>query len=197
MPSSHDDTEQLQQALSACTNPKSACLIRLGPGVFHTDVLLVKGFNGSIVGRGVGRTIIKPLETRELRSTSQPFVTEPTLSQPYPILLHFANNSKVSLSRLTLDFTSAFAVQSYDLPYTAGVTNALVAAVQVDGDDKAELSMTNVSILGMENDSYFGSNVSTAVAFEGLVRTTTDGVDQTRKLQSGRVFINGIAQKVL
>ena len=95
-----DDTRQLQAALSRCTNPRSPCDLRLGAGVFYTDVLLAEGFHGLPIHgarAGVGH-IIRPLADRALRSSPAPFTVEPTLAQPYPVLLHFARNSKVSIS---------------------------------------------------------------------------------------------------
>jgi hypothetical protein len=69
-------------------------------------VLLATGFNGAISGRGEVRTIIRPVAHRPLRSAPLPFIDEPTLAQPYPVLLHFANNGKVVISGITLEFPS-------------------------------------------------------------------------------------------
>ncbi len=185
-----DDTTQLQAALSSCTNASRPCELRLGAGVFYTDVLLVKGFNGAITGRGEGRTIIRPLAHRALRSTPTPFVSEPTLAQPYPVLLHFANNSKVAISRLSLEFPAEMTVTQYEVPYRgyAGLffTTSLVAAILVDGDRDAELEMTRLTIIGADNDTYDGSNIASAVRFEGQIRYNA-GVNETRILQRGRL----------
>lgn len=77
-------------------------------------MLLVRRFNGAITGRGQHRTIIRPLADRPLRSTSRPFFSEPTLAEPYPMLLHFADSRSVSIARLTLDFPSSMTVIPYD-----------------------------------------------------------------------------------
>jgi hypothetical protein len=189
-----DDTVQLQAALSSCTSPHKPCDLRLGAGVFYTDVLLVKGFNGAITGHGQGRTVIRPLAYRALRSTPLPFIDEPTLAQPYPIFMHFANNSKVAISKLTFEFPSQMAVMPYEVPYPgeggSTITQSLVSAILVDGDRDAELIMTLVTIVGADNDTYDGSNISSAVRFEGQVRYS-GGVDQTRKLQRGRLVAHG------
>ncbi|MDB6042492.1 MAG: hypothetical protein JWM63_1043 [Gammaproteobacteria bacterium] len=185
-----DDTVQLQAALSSCTDAQRPCEVSLGEGVFYTDVLLVKGFNGAIAGRGEGRTVIRPLEHRALRSTPTPFVDEPTLAQPYPVLLHFANNSKVAISRLSLEFPPQMRVTQYEVPYpgNAGLffTTSLVAAILVDGDRDAELVMTHMTITGADNDTYDGSNIASAARFEGQIRYS-HGVNQTRILQKGRL----------
>lgn len=186
-----DDTARLQAALSGCTNQQKACDIRLGAGIFYTDVLLAKGFNGAITGRGQGRTVIRPLAHRPLRSTPLPFIDEPTLAQPYPVLLHFANNSRITISGLTLEFPSSMTVMPYEVPYPGNggvvLTDTLVAAILVDGERHTELKISNVTIIGADNDSYDGSNVSSGVRFEGPIRYS-GGVDQTRKMQRGRIY---------
>lgn len=187
-----DDTTRLQAELFRCTDPVKPCDLRLGAGVFHTDVLLVKHFNGSITGRGQGRTIIRPVTNRPLRSTPTPFLQEPTLAQPYPILLHFANARKVAVSHLTLEFPPEMTVMPYDYygyadqpPLSEGITDSLLAAIQVDGVRDAQFLLTHVSIIAADNESYSFSNVFGAVHFEGQLRFI-DGIDQTRRLQRGR-----------
>lgn len=189
---SGDDTAMLQKALSKCTDAHEPCKLRLGAGIFHTDVLLVKRFHGSIRGRGQGRTIIRPITSRPLRSTPAPFLDEPTLARPYPILLHFADARKVSISELTLEFPPEMKVMPYDYygyadqpPLAEGITDSLLAAIQVDGVRDAELRMTHVTITATDNDSYSFSNIFGAVHFEGQLRFI-GGVDQTRRLQRGR-----------
>jgi hypothetical protein len=186
---SEDDTAQLQAALSQCTNARKPCDVRLGSGVFYTDVLLVKGFHGAITGHGQGKTIIRPLAHRALRSTPLPFFAEPTLDQPYPVLLHFANGGRVTISKLTLEFPSSMTVMPYDFyligPYGVGITDSLLAAILVDGERSAELLMRKVTIIGSDNKSYYGSNLFNAVRFEGQLRFSA-GSDLTRKLQHGR-----------
>jgi hypothetical protein len=185
---SGDDTAQLQAALSRCANPKRPCDLRLGAGVFHTDVLLVSGFVGSITGRGQGRTVIRPVLDRPLRATARPYFSDPTPEQPYPILMHFTDNSRVTISRLTFDIPAAMTVQPYSLFYSENVTNALMAAVSVDGDGRAALRMTQTSFKGADNDSYFGNNLSFAAILEGQIRVT-DEADLTRRLRHGRFWI--------
>lgn len=184
-----DDTAQLQAALSDCTNARNPCNIRLAAGVFHTDVLLAEGFHGTITGRGQDRTTIRPVTDRPLRSTPLPFVDEPTLAQPYPVLLHFAKNSKVSISRLTMEFPADMTVMPYEVPYPGEAgnvfTQSLAAAILVDGDRNCELTINRLTFIGVDNDTFDGSNISSAVRFEGPTRYS-GGVNQTRIMQGGR-----------
>jgi hypothetical protein len=192
--SSGDDTAQLQAALAKCSNVRKPCELRLGAGVFHTDVLLVSGFNGSITGKGQGRTVIRALTSRPLRSTQTPFFAEPTLDEPYPVLLHFAKGGKIAISKLTLEFPSGMSVMPYDYylnddPERLGITSALIAAILVEGEQDAELLMSKVSILAADKNNFWGSNVSMGVRFQGELRfsgSLDTPADLTRKLQRGR-----------
>jgi hypothetical protein len=182
---SGDDTARLQAALSRCAESRMGCDIHLAPGVFYTDVLLVKGFTGSFTGSGEGKTIIRPLASRPLRSTATPFVDEPTLAEPYPALLHFANDSKVVISRLTLDFPASMTVMPHE-DDGPGNTDSLVAAILVDGAHDAELRLTQVTITGVDKPNFNGSNLSSAVRFEGQQRSGADGETLTRRLKHGK-----------
>jgi hypothetical protein len=191
--SAGDDTALLQGALSNCSREHEPCIVHLGAGVFYTDVLLAQGFSGSITGRGQDRTIIRPILSRPLRSTLNPFFGEPTVAQPYPVLLHFADGGKVSLSGFTMDFPPGMTVTPYNHyllgPDGLGITDYLLAAIMVEGDRNAELLMNHVTIIGRDSDSYWGSNIANAVRFEGKLRFSGDYVnlvDRTRKLQRGR-----------
>lgn len=184
---SGDDTQQLQAALTRCAKSRKPCDLRLAAGVFHTDLLLVSGFVGSITGSGQGRTIIEPVLDRPLRATRLPYITEPTLAQPYPFLLHFTDNSRVAISRVSFEIPAAMTTRPYDLFYAQGVTNALMAAIQVDGDERAELKLTQTSFKGADNVSFFGNNLSFAAILESELRFTPTG-DATRRLEQGRFY---------
>lgn len=188
--SSGDDTAQLQAALSQCTNAKRPCDLRLTAGVFHTDVLLVKGFHGSITGSGQARTIIQPLANQALRSTRDPFIADPTLAEPYPALLYFDDGGKISISRLTLEFPASMRVASWNF-YLSGeqdIQDSLLAAIFVSSSGEADLRMSNVKIVASDkNERYFGSNIFTGVRFEGQIRFSGDA-DVTRKLKRGRLI---------
>ncbi|MDB6156866.1 MAG: hypothetical protein JWO04_572 [Gammaproteobacteria bacterium] len=189
---SGDDTAQLQAALTRCAEQHHACDIRLGAGVFHTDVLLVQEFKGSITGAGEGRTTIRPILSRPLRSTRTPFFAEPTLDEPYPVLLHFADGGRVVLKGFTLEFPSGMTVAPYDY-YLFGsdglnITNFLLAAVLVEGDRSAELVTTHVRVIGTDIDNFPGNNLANAIRLQGKQRFSGDVsnyTDRTRKLTRG------------
>lgn len=193
-PNGVNDTSKLQKALDSCTHAKAACRIVLARGVFYTDVLLAKDFNGSIRGQGRDKTIIRPLRIAPLRSTPRPFLKDPSLSQPYPVLLHFANGANVEMSDLTLDFPHDMRVAEWGLPY--GLPDKLLAAIMVDGgrNDRARLEISRVAINAPRSPA-FGSNVMNAVSFEGQTRATDpyDAVGRATPLASGELSARNVS----
>jgi hypothetical protein len=186
LPSGGDDTAQLQAALASCVDPLTACHIRLGEGVFNTDVLLVSGFNGKISGHGKDLTTIRAIP--KTRNGPLPFDEEPTLESPYPVLLHFADNSKVAISNLTVDVPAGTTTD----PYTQVVfpdwitTNALIAAIVVDGDGEAALDVQHVKVIGADDNTAPNfSTITAAVVFRGNVRVSLES-DRSEKLTYGR-----------
>jgi hypothetical protein len=185
-PNGTNDTAQLQSALSSCSGAREACQIVLSKGTFHTDVLLVRDFNGRIRGQGQGNTIIRPLANAPLRSTARPFLKDPTRAQPYPVLLHFADGADLELTDLTLEFPEDMQVAEWGLPY--GLPNKLWAGLMVDGgrDDEARLILARLSIVAPRSPE-FGSNVYAAIRFEGQTRATNeyDAVGRATSLSRG------------
>ena len=193
-PNGTNDTQPLQSALSACAGARESCQIVLAKGVFHTDVLLVRDFNGHIRGQGQGNTVIRPLSNAPLRSTARPFLKEPTRAQPYPVLLHFADGGDVELTDLTIEFPEDMQVAPWGLPY--GLPNKLYAGVMLDGgrDDEARLSLARLAIVAPRSPE-FGSNVYAAVRFEGQNRATNeyDAVGRATPLARGELKAHDVS----
>jgi len=193
-PNGTNDTQQLQNALSACAGVREPCQILLTKGVFHTDVLLVRDFNGRIRGQGQGNTIIRPLSHAPLRSTARPFLRDPTRAEPYPVLLHFADGGDVELTDLTLEFPEDMQVAPWGLP--DGLPNKLYAGILVDGgrDDAARLSLARLAIIAPRSPT-FGSNVYNAVRFEGQNRATDayDAIGRATPLARGEMTAHDVS----
>lgn len=194
-PNGTDDTAQLQAALRRCEGVNHSCEIRLAAGVFYTDVLLAKRFNGTIKGDGAHRTVIKPIEYRPLRSTPTVFIDEPTREQPYPILMHFADGGRIKMVDLSIEVPSGTRIMPFQLAENGSLSeptdNALLAAVMVDGGaNPAELRMGNVRIVGgVVPEAPMGSSLFNALRFEGQLRDDA-GNDVSRKLQGGKLVIH-------
>lgn len=195
-PNGSDDTAQLQAALEACSGVKSKCKISLSEGIFFTDVLLVKNFNGRIVGQGPGRTIIRPVTDRPLRSADIVFQNDPTLEEPYPILIHFSDGGNIELKDFTLDFPSTTKVEPYvtfDVPDQT-IHDALLSAIMADGTtNPAELSVSGLEIIAAANDALFpfGSNLLNAIRFEGQHRPAGITPLSSGKFSAQNTQING------
>lgn len=191
-PNGSDDTGQLQAALESCSGAKPRCRIVLSEGVFHTDVLLVRHFKGRIRGQGAGHTIVRPIAGRPLRSTDVPFLNDPTLEEPYPILMHFADGGEIQLADFTLEFPQAMEVEAYTVGGSP-VVDALLSAIMVDGTEDAKLLVSRLEIIATERPpetSLFGSALLNAIRFEGQIRLAdpsdpNDAGALTRPLGSG------------
>jgi hypothetical protein len=154
---------------------RGRCTIVLSDGVFHTDVLLVHDFRGHIRGQGQGRTIIRPIRGA-LRSADVVFEKGPTLAEPYPVLLHFADGGDVRLSHFTLEFPADMQVEPYVIAGGPVITNALLSAVMVDGTGEARLRVSNLAIVAADraDPTTFGSVLLNAIRFEGQIRQLID-----------------------
>ncbi len=188
-PNGSDDTAQLQAALDSCAGATPPCRIVLSQGVFHTDVLLVHEFRGHIQGQGTGRTVVRPVLDRPLRSTDVPFLMDPTLEEPYPVLLHFADGGDVDLADFTLEFPESMRVEPYSID-DPPIEDALLSAIMVDGTETARLDVARLEIIAAANSELapFGSNVLNAIRFEGQIRVTdpTDIGSLTTPLAGGK-----------
>jgi hypothetical protein len=169
-PSGVDDTAQLQAALETCSGATSECKIVLSSGIFQTDVLLVQNFRGRITGQGAGQTVIRPVTDRPLRSADHVFMNEPTLDEPYPVLLHFHDGGEIRLSDFTLEFPPSMEVEPYDTGSPNVIEDALLSAIMADGGKTtARLSVSGLEIIAAPRDELvpFGSNLLNAIRFEG------------------------------
>ena len=181
--------ESSQEALRQCANVRKPCELRLGAGVFQTDVLLAEGFNGSITGRGQGRTIASGAAGASVRRAAvrRRADARSTVSGAAALL---PATARVSISKLTVEVPEGTTVAPYRdsgfIPDVGIIENALMAAIAVAGDREARLALRDVTIAGADvEDAPNFSTLTSAVQFGGEVRAAEDN-DRTRKLQRGR-----------
>jgi hypothetical protein len=90
-PGGDDDTAALQQALERCSGAKHECTVTLCEGVFHTGILRVRNFRGTLRGAGEDRTLLRALP--ELHVSEDPrdfFRVDPfEPGQAWPYLVQF------------------------------------------------------------------------------------------------------------
>jgi hypothetical protein len=90
-PTGDDDTAALQAALDRCSGARRPCTVTLCAGTFHTGILRVRDFRGTLRGRGPRRTVLRALPDLEVSKgfpdffRADPF--DPT--QPWPYLVQF------------------------------------------------------------------------------------------------------------
>jgi hypothetical protein len=88
-PSGDEDTAALQAALDRCSGAKGRCSVELCAGVFHTGILRVRDFRGTLRGAGPRATVLRA--TSDLPVSDRPgFFREDPFSparEPWPYLL--------------------------------------------------------------------------------------------------------------
>jgi hypothetical protein len=89
-PSGDDDTAALQAALDRCAGAKGSCAVELCAGVFHTGILRVKDFRGTLEGQGPHSTVLRALPEIPVSGHAPDFYREDALSpseDPWPYLV--------------------------------------------------------------------------------------------------------------
>jgi len=89
-PSGDDDTAVLQAALDRCSGARRPCTVTLCAGAFHTGILRVRDFRGTLRGRGPQRTVLRALPGLPVsRNTRDFFRDDPFGPDPWPYLVQF------------------------------------------------------------------------------------------------------------
>jgi hypothetical protein len=88
-PGGVDDTAALQAALDRCSSAARPCEVRLCAGVFHTGILRVRDFRGTLRGAGPRATVLRalpdlPVSERDGFFREDPFDPD---GKPWPYLL--------------------------------------------------------------------------------------------------------------
>jgi len=92
-PSGGDDTENLVNAFAEAMSYGPGNEVRLGDGIFHTDLIEVRDFCGSLTGGGKGKTIITTIDDLSIDKTDN--------LNLYPVLLKFVGGN-VTMSGMTI-----------------------------------------------------------------------------------------------
>jgi hypothetical protein len=88
-PGGVDDTAALQAALDRCSSAARPCEVRLCAGVFHTGILRVHDFRGTLRGAGPRATVLRALPDLPVSERDGFFRTDPfdPDEKPWPYLL--------------------------------------------------------------------------------------------------------------
>jgi len=174
-PSGGDDTANLQAALDSCSGPPN-CVIRLAEGVFHTNTLVAHDFHGQIRGRGRHSTIISPVEGQPLNvNDAVPYFAEdPTVDEPYPFLMTFADGDIV-MSDLSFEFPDGALDTGtwYDswFGFCDPAEGYLAGVVLATGREPVDFTVRDVSITGGAGPFFDVTNVRAGIYYKaGLLR---------------------------
>jgi hypothetical protein len=89
-PSGDDDTAALQAALERCSGAKRPCAVGLCAGTFHSGILRVRDFRGTLRGRGPERTVLRALPDLPVSGNDEDFFRDdPFGPDPWPYLVQF------------------------------------------------------------------------------------------------------------
>jgi hypothetical protein len=92
-PTGGDDTARLQSALASCSRATTAdCSVALCAGVFHTGILRVEDFRGTLRGAGPTATTLRALPDLPVNPASAGFFRDDPFdsgTDPWPYLLQF------------------------------------------------------------------------------------------------------------
>ncbi len=195
-PSHRDDTASLQRALQACVPGGTRCVVHLRAGTYLTRQLFANGFHGTIVGAGLGATVVQALPGYRVPSVD-PYAHAPSTRNPYPVMLAFGTGSPVGMSGLTLRVRGTQPIPGgwRAVPGAPKVT-WLDAAVYVQGsgtfDDVAIVGAPGADIPGGEGA--VGVNLDKAVLLRSNAATSVFSLTRSRIIDTANGFeLDGFA----
>jgi len=174
LPNGHDDTSDIQAAFNICTSHYWLCTIQLVKGTYYTDQITVFGFQGSFVGKGIGRTVIQalpnlPAPAAAYNTPSSPFwAAAPGPSNPWPDLFTFENGT-FAISGMTFNDSYSDPIASPGWYYYGSPTpsTALIDAIEITGL-QADVAIDHVAVLGTSGDE-LGTNMWNGIVYEGSI----------------------------
>lgn len=163
-----DDTANLQAAFDGCAEQTPGCIVQLGAGTYHTDMVVVNDFQGEFRGMGEQATTIEALPNYP-SPTAVPFWTElPNSDNPWPVMFVFFDVD-LTMTGITFSVPWAEPSQGWIVPTPFGdlTLTALNAAIIISGEH-ADARMDHVAVLGAAGN-WFGSNMVNGVYCEGIL----------------------------
>ncbi len=186
-PNHRDDTATLQRALQACVPGGTDCVVHLRAGTYLTRQLFANGFHGSIVGAGMGATVVQALAGYKVPSVD-PYAHAPGARNPYPVMLSFGAGSSVGVSGLTLRVSGSQPVPA-GWRADAGAAKAtwLDAAVYVQGSG----TFSGVAIVGASGGDIPGGEGTTGVNLDKAVLLRSSSAASVFTMTRSRVIDTG------
>ncbi len=167
-----DDTAALQQALDSCSGAKHHCTVSLCEGVFHTGILRVRNFRGTLRGAGRDRTVLRALPNLQVSNDPDGFFRvdpfEP--GQPWPYLVQFVEGEgRVEDLAILVPAPDGSDVTTGWQLGDGFTIHALRGAILVTGRDEVEFEVSDVRVEAENPGTEEESTVFSGVEFAGLL----------------------------
>jgi hypothetical protein len=180
-PRGHDDTAALQHALETCSGARHHCTVRLCEGTFHTGILRVRNFRGTLRGAGSDRTVLRALPDLRVSEDVRDFFRvdpfEP--GQPWPYLLQFVEgDGRVEDLGILVP-----APPAGSNPTTGwyllddGPIYELRGGILVTGREEVEFEVSDVRVAAENPGTELGTTLFSGVELGGLIFNPDDAGD--------------------
>jgi hypothetical protein len=180
-PEGDDDTAALQQALDGCSGAKRPCTVALCEGVFHTGILRVRDFRGTLRGAGAERTTLRALPDLQVSEDEQDFFRvgpfEP--GQAWPYLVQFVEGAGrvEDLGILVPVPPEGSTITSGWYLLDDGPIFELRGAILVTGRKKVDFEVSDVRVEAENPGIGLETTVFSGVEFAGLLLNPGDSGD--------------------
>ncbi len=196
-PGGVDDTAALQHALERCSGEKHHCTVRLCEGVFHTGILRVRNFRGTLRGAGAERTVLRALPnlhvSEDLRDFFRVDPFEP--GQAWPYLLQFVEGEGrvEDLGVLVPAPPAGSNVTTGWFLLDDGPIYELRGGILVTGRERIEFEVSDVRVEAEDPGTGLGTTVFSGVELGGLLYNPDDAGDFPVFPARGRFEVEGSA----
>jgi hypothetical protein len=179
-PSGDDDTAALQAALDRCSSAKRPCTVTLCAGTFHTGILRVRDFRGTLRGRGPERTVLRAFPDLPVSDDPRDFFrTDPFEGdKPWPYLVQFieGRGRVQDLGILVPAPPDSHPTTGWYL-LDDGPIDELRGALLFSGRRPGDFEVRDVRVVAEDPGTDLGTTTFNGVEFGGLVYNPDDPGD--------------------
>ncbi len=194
-PGGDDDTAALQGALDRCSGARRHCTVTLCEGVFHTGILRVRDFRGTLRGAGEDRTVLRALPDLHVSEDLRYFFRDdPFLpGQAWPYLVQFIEGEGrvEDLGILVPAPPPGSAPTTGWYLLDDGPIFELRGGILVTGREKVDFEVRGVRVEAEDPGTDLGTTVFNGVEFGGLLYDPDDTSEFPVFPARGRFEIEG------
>jgi hypothetical protein len=189
-PSGGDDTAVLQQALEGCSGAKHHCTVTLCEGTFHTGILRVRRFRGTLRGAGGDRTVLRALPELHVSEDLHDFFRvdpfEPGQAWPYLVQFFEGEGSVEDLGILVPAPPAGSNPTTGWYLLDDGPIYELRGGILVTGRDDVDFVVSEVRVAAEDPGTELGTTVFNGAEYGGLLFNPDDTSDFPVFPASGR-----------